>query len=304
MSSDAPPAPTAVEITHPERLIYPQDGIRKQDVADYYRAVMDWFLPGVVDRPTSVVRCPDGVEKTCFFQKHALAGLKHVDTVALEEDAGAAAQYIVPRDALSVMELVQFGAVEFHPWGGHAETPDHCDRLVFDLDPGPGVTWSRVVAAARLVRKQLEQLGLASFLRTSGGKGLHVVVPLQPATPWPDVKSFAHAFADTLALAHPLDFVAVAAKAHRKERVYLDYLRNTRGATSVASYSLRSRPGAPVAVPLRWSELGKITGGDHYTLRTVPRRLAGLRSDPWKGIETVQQDLQRVLDAIGAHRSE
>ncbi|MGN6381841.1 MAG: DNA ligase D [Dyella sp.] len=302
MSTQA--ASDTVEITHPDRLVFPDDGISKQDVADYYRAVMDWFLPGVVDRPTSVVRCPDGVEKACFFQKHATAGLRHVGTVALKEEAGAAANYLVPRDALAVLELVQFGAVEFHPWGAKAESPDLADRLVFDLDPGPDVAWERVVAGARRVRKQLEQLGLVSFLRTSGGKGLHVVLPLKPATPWPVVKSFAHAFADSLAQAHPLDFVAVASKAQRKGRVYLDYLRNTRGATSVASYSLRSRAGAPVAVPLRWSELGKLRGGNQYTLRTVPRRLAGLRSDPWEGIDTVQQDMQQVLDALGEASSD
>ncbi len=300
MSTDARTMPSTLEITHPDRLIYPHDGISKQDVADYYRAVMDWFLPGVVDRPTSVVRCPDGIEKACFFQKHAIAGLKHVDTVALTEDSGAAARYIVPRDALSVLELVQFGAVEFHPWGASAESPDVADRLVFDLDPGPDVAWERVVAAARRVHRQLDRLGLVSFLRTTGGKGLHVVLPLKPATPWPVAKSFAHAFADSLAQAHPLDFVVAAAKAQREGRVYLDYLRNTRGATSVASYSLRSRAGAPAAVPLRWNEPGKLTGGNHYTLRTVPHRLASLRSDPWAGIDTVQQDLQRALDALGA----
>lgn len=299
MTTDARPTPATLAISHPDRLIYPGDGISKQDVAEYYRAVMDWFLPGVVDRPTSVVRCPDGVEQTCFFQKHAIAGLKHVGTVALKEDSGGAARYIVPRDALGVLELVQFGAVEFHPWGARAESPDLADRLVFDLDPGPDVPWERVVAAARLVRQQLDRLALVSFLRTSGGKGLHVVVPLEPRTPWPVVKSFAHAFADSMAQAHPLDFVAVAAKAQRKGRVYLDYLRNTRGATSVASYSLRSRAGAPVAVPLRWSELGRLGGGNHYTLRTVPRRLARLRGDPWEGIGTVRQDLQQVLDRLG-----
>ncbi|MGA0587382.1 DNA ligase D [Dyella sp. KRB-257] len=297
-------ASDTVEITHPDRLVFPNDGISKQDVADYYRAVMGWFLPGVIDRPTSVVRCPDGVDKACFFQKHATAGLRHVGTVALKEDAGAAANYLVPRDALAVLELVQFGAVEFHPWGVKAESPDLADRLVFDLDPGPDVAWERVVAGARLVRKQLEQLGLVSFLRTSGGKGLHVVLPLKPAAPWSVVKPFARAFADSLAQAHPLDFVAVAAKAQRKGHVYLDYLRNTRGATSVASYSLRSRAEAPVAVPLRWSELGKVRGGNHYTLRTVTRRLASLRSDPWQGIDKVQQDLQQVLDTLGSTASD
>jgi bifunctional non-homologous end joining protein LigD len=193
---------------------------------------------------------------------------------------------------------VQFGAVEFHPWGATAEQPDDADRMVFDIDPGSDVAWRRVVEAARLVRRQLDQLGLQGFLRTTGGKGLHVVVPLRPATPWPTVKSFAHAFAQSLAQAHPLEFVAVASKAQRKGRIYLDYLRNSRGATSVASYSLRARAGAPVATPLRWDELGRIESGHHYTLRNLPGRLARLKREPWEGIDTLQQDLQQVLDAL------
>ena len=293
------PDAAAVVITHPGRLIYPAEGIRKQDVADYYRAVMDWFLPGVAGRPTSVIRCPDGVEKACFFQKHAIAGLKHVDVVPIEEESGSRADYLVPRSAEAVIELVQFGAVEFHPWGASADAPDVADRLVFDLDPGPDVGWDRVVAAARTVRAQLEQLGLEGFLRTTGGKGLHVVLPLRPALDWATAKGFAQAFAQSLAQAHPLDFVAVASKAQRKGRIYLDYLRNSRGATSVASYSLRAREGAPVAVPLRWDELGRIGGGAHYTLRNLPGRLARLRADPWEGIDTLEQDLARVLDALG-----
>ncbi|HET6433593.1 DNA ligase D [Dyella sp.] len=289
-----------VAISHPDRVIYPDDAITKQDVADYYQAVMDWFLPGVRDRPTSVMRCPDGINATCFFQKHAIAGLKRVSLVPLGEESGKQADYLVPRDAAAVMELVQFGALEFHPWGALAGDPDDADRLVFDLDPAPDVGWDQVVAAARLVRRKLDQLGLQSFLRTTGGKGLHVVLPLNPATAWSTAKPFAHAFASSLAQAHPTEFVAVAAKAQRKGRIFLDYLRNSRGATSVASYSLRSRPGAPVAVPIRWEELGKISGGDHYTLRNTPARLARLRRDPWEGIDTLKQDLQQVLDTLAA----
>ena len=309
----APPAPGAhamktrsaketsspVVITHPDRLVYPAEGLRKQDVVDYYRAVMDAFLPGVAGRPTSIIRCPDGIGQDCFFQKHAIAGLHRVDIVPLQEESGGQGKYLVPRDADAVIELVQFGAVEFHPWGATAERPDEADRMVFDLDPGPDVEWRRVVAAARRVRGKLAQLGLQGFLRTTGGKGLHVVVPLRPAAPWPMAKHFAHAFAQSLAQAYPMDFVAVASKAQRKGRIYLDYLRNGRGATSVASYSLRARAGAPVAVPLRWEELGRLESSRQYTLRTVPSRLARLKRDPWEGIDTLAQDLQQVLYALG-----
>ncbi|GAA0887485.1 DNA ligase D [Rhodanobacter soli] len=294
----AAPKPADIKITHPDRVVFPDDGYTKQDIADYYASVMKWFLPGVVNRPTSVIRCPEGTAKACFFQKHLIPGLKHVGSVKLKEESGAQATYIYPLDAASVLELVQFGALEFHPWGSTVGQPELADRVVFDLDPGDDVAWPRVVAAARLMRRLLAQLGLESFLRTTGGKGLHVVVPLNPGCAWPQVKDFAHAFAATVAQAHPLEFIATAAKAQRSGRIYVDYLRNSRGATSVASYSLRARSGAPVAVPLRWSELGKLKSGHDFDIRSTPTRLARLRSDPWAGIDGVQQELGDIIGKL------
>jgi bifunctional non-homologous end joining protein LigD len=291
-------AKPVVTITHPDRVVYAEEAITKQDVADYYTAVMDWFLPGVVGRPTSVIRCPEGTAKACFFQKHLIQGLHHVEIAKLKEETGAQADYIYPKTALSILELVQFGALEFHPWGSTIKQPDQADRIVFDLDPGENVTWSRVVAAARLLRKLLGQLDLESFVRTTGGKGLHVVVPLKPSNPWPMVHSFADAFSRSLAQAHPLEFVATATKSKRKGKIYLDYLRNTKGATSVASYSLRARPGAPVATPLRWQELGKVKSGDAFTIRTLPGRLSKLRTDPWEKLDSTQQDLKHLMKAL------
>jgi bifunctional non-homologous end joining protein LigD len=260
---------------------------------------MRWFLPGVVDRPTSVIRCPEGPEKACFFQKHMIQGLKHVGSAKLKEESGAQATYIYPLDADSVIELVQFGALEFHPWGATIAQPDKADRVVFDLDPGEDVAWDRVVAAARLLHRLLAQLGLESFLRTTGGKGLHVVVPLNPGCPWPQAKGFAQAFASSLAQAHPLEFIATASKARRAGLIYIDYLRNSRGATSVASYSLRARTGAPVAMPLRWNELGKLESGHDFDIHSAPKRLARLRSDPWEGIDELRQNLDDVMDKLG-----
>jgi bifunctional non-homologous end joining protein LigD len=228
-----------------------------------------------------------------------MQGLKHVGSAKLKEESGAQAVYIDPLDASSIIELVQFGVLEFHPWGSTVENPDKANRVVFDLDPGDNVAWERVMAAARLVRKLLTQLGLESFLRTTGGKGLHVVVPLNPGCPWPMVKNFAQAFASTLAQAHPLEFVATATKSQRNGKIYVDYLRNSRGATSVASYSLRARAGAPVAVPLRWNELGKLKSGHDFDIHSVPKRLARLRTDPWKGIDDVQQNLDQVMERLG-----
>jgi bifunctional non-homologous end joining protein LigD len=292
-------APAGIVITHPDRVVYPADGYTKQDVADYYRAVMDWFLPGVLNRPTSVIRYPDGIDKASFFQKHIPSGgLKHVGSVKLKEETGAAAVYLYPESADSIMELVQYGTLEFHPWGARVDTPDLADRVVFDLDPGPDVGWARVVAAARLVRRLLADLGLQSFLRTTGGKGLHVVLPLNPPSDWATVKQFAQGFANALAGAHPLEFVAVSTKSLRKGKIFVDYLRNGRGATAVASYSLRGRPGAPVAVPLRWEELGRIKSGAQFDIRSLPARLKRLRKDPWAGIDELEQSLDAVIGKL------
>lgn len=289
----------AIVITHPDRVVFPDDGITKQDVVDYYRAVMPWMLPAIADRPTSTIRCPGGIGSPCFFQKHVMAGLEHVGTAKLKEETGAQAVYLYPRDEAGLIELVQFGAVEFHPWGSRVGSPDLADRVVFDLDPGEDVDWRRVVAAARMVRGFLEELGLVSFVRTTGGKGLHVVVPLDPGADWDTVKTFARGFAEAMAALHPLEFVATATRRFRRGKIYVDYLRNGRGATAVASYSLRSRPGAPVAVPLRWEELGKVRSGNAFDLRSVPKRLARLKKDPWDGIDKVRQDLASVSEKLG-----
>lgn len=288
-----PPSTPAARVSSPEKILYPDDGITKQDVADYYLAVMDHLLPHVRDRPLSVIRCPDGAGSKCFFQKHQTAGMKAVDSERVKEKKGAAGRYLVVRDAAGLMELVQHNALEFHPWGALAEDPDHADRVVFDLDPGPGVGWPAIQAAARQLRGYLGDIGLVSYLRTSGGKGLHVVVPLRPATHWDTVKSFAKGFAVALAGSEPERYVATATLAKRPGKIFVDYLRNGRGATAVASYSLRARPGAPVAMPLAWDELASIQSGDAFTMQAALRRLRGLKHDPWAGIDDRVQDLSR-----------
>jgi bifunctional non-homologous end joining protein LigD len=194
------------------------------------------------------------------------------------------------------MELVQLNGLEFHPWGSHADAPDIADRVIFDLDPGPNVAWSEVKAAALHVRDLLRQLDLQSFLRTTGGKGLHVVVPLNPGCDWEVVKRFAKGFADALAKSEPQRFLSVATLKLRPGRIFVDYLRNGRGATAVASYSLRARDRAPVALPIAWSELKSLKRGDAFTLKDVPARLKRRRKDPWAGIDTVRQDLSRWAD--------
>ncbi len=289
-------ASAEVALTHPERVVFPGDGITKQQVADYYAAVMPHLLPGIVDRPLSLIRCPGGIEGHCFFQKHEISGVEGVDHVRIKENSGERGDYLVVRDAAAVMQLVQFNALEFHPWGAKADAPDVADLLVFDLDPGSGVEWAAVRAAARKVREMLAQIKLQSFVRTSGGKGLHVVVPLHPPVAWTTAKPFAQSFAMTLSLMEPEKYLATATKSRRDGRIFIDYLRNGRGATSVASYSLRARPGAPVATPLTWTELSRVQSAAAFTLANVPARLAKRKSDPWEGLSELRQNLDH-LDA-------
>ncbi|GAB3310830.1 DNA ligase D [Luteimonas notoginsengisoli] len=300
---DEDPGRAEFRLTSPTRIVYPDQGITKRQVADYYSSVMEWFLPEIAGRPVSLLRCTQGVGRPCFFQKHHTAGLENVDAVKLKEEAGNQADYLVVRDAAAVMELVQFNALEFHPWGAHADAPDRADRIVFDLDPGPNVAWADVVDAARKIRGLLEQLGLASFVRTSGGKGLHVVLPLNPGCDWDVVKPFAHGFADAMAQTEPLKFVATATKKFRTGKIFIDYLRNGRGATSVASFSLRARDGAPVAMPLRWDELGRVKSGAAFDIDSAPRRMKRWKAHPWEGIDAIRQDLDQVGDLLGADAS-
>src|SRR5690606_25836322 len=255
--------------------------------------VMDHILPEVAGRPVSVIRCPSGTDKTCFFQKHLTAGLELVSTQRLKEESGNNADYLVIEDAAGLLELVQFNAIEFHPWGAFAENPDTADRVVFDLDPGPGVSFPEIKSAATHIRKLLLQMELESFLRVSGGKGLHVVVPLNPGCDWDLTRRFAQGFAQALAQSEPERFVATATKSKRNKRIFIAYLRNGRGATAVASYSPRARPRAPVAMPIMWSARGKLKRPDAFTLRDVPAMLKRRRKEPWAGIDAIKQNLAR-----------
>ncbi|MUV14727.1 DNA ligase D [Noviluteimonas gilva] len=280
-----------VRLSSPTKIIFPDRNITKQQVADYYKAVAPHLLREIAGRPLSAIRCPDGVGKACFFQKHHTAGLEIVRFVRLKEEAGINANYLVVDDISGLMELVQFNTLEFHPWGAHADDPDHADRVIFDLDPGPGVPFAEVKRAATHVRDLLEQLELKSFLRATGGKGLHVVVPLNPANDWKLVKKFSKGFAEALAGSDPDRYLATATLKLRPGKIFIDYLRNGRGATAVASYSLRARAGAPVAVPLAWSELKALKRGDAFHMDKTLARIKRQRKDPWAGIDALRQDL-------------
>ncbi len=285
------PGNDATHISSPERVVYADAGITKGEVADYYRAIAPWILPGLANRPLSLLRCPSGAGGECFFQKHHAESLgAAVGSVALQQKSGIE-DYLYVRDAAGLLELVQMNTLEFHPWGSRIDKVELPDNIVFDLDPGPGIDWPAVVAAAREVRARLREAGLESFIRLSGGKGVHVVVPLRRGPGWERIRDFSAAFAEALAAHHPLTFVANMSKAKRHQRIFVDWLRNARGATSVCNWSLRARPGAPVAVPIRWEDLGRMPGPDALDLRSAPKRARAMRRDPWDGYATLRQRL-------------
>ncbi|BBD79906.1 ATP-dependent DNA ligase clustered with Ku protein, LigD [Aerosticca soli] len=281
----------STHITHPDRRMFAGSPYTKADVAAYYRDVARWMLPELVRRPLSLVRCPDGADGECFFQKHHAAALgRHVHAIALQQKSGTE-DYLYVDSLDGVLELVQMNAVEFHPWGARIDDPETPDRLVFDLDPAPGIAWPQIIDAARTVRDRLRQIGLQSFVRLSGGKGLHVVVPIAREHGWEEARHFCESFARAMVAQAPGTYIATMSKARREGLIFIDWLRNARGATSVTSWSLRARAGAPVAMPLRWDELGRIDRADAFDLSSARQRAKRLRKDPWDGIDRMAQRL-------------
>jgi bifunctional non-homologous end joining protein LigD len=294
-AGDKPVLVGGVTVTHPGRVVYPAQGLTKLDVIRYYLAVEDRMLPLLRGRPLTIVRCPDGEGKPCFFQKHVMRGMpKPVGKVPIREGAGATRDYAVIDDVAGLVGLVQMNALEIHHWGARADEVEKPDMIVIDLDPDVGLSWDRVVDAALAVRDQLEELGLRSWVKTTGGKGLHVVVPFARRLEWDGIRDFALGLVERLARTAPSAYTVDALKVRRKGRIFLDWLRNGRGATAVAAYSTRARPGATVATPISWEELEKGIEPKDFTVETVPARLAGQRKDPWKGI---LDDPQRISAA-------
>jgi bifunctional non-homologous end joining protein LigD len=271
-----------VKVSHPERPIWPEVGIRKIDLARYVEQVGDWLLPHVKERPLSLVRCPDGVAGECFYQRHLTmaASPGSLQTVKRARSSKGAYIYAASLDAL--VSAVQNGAVEFHTWGARVPDIRHPDRITMDLDPDEALPWKALVEATLLTRTLLEGLGLKSFLKTTGGKGLHVVAPIQAALGWDEVKAFTQRIAEMLVKARPELFTAKIAKARRPNKVFADYLRNSETASAVAAFSPRARPNAGVSMPVAWDELDpKDDLRSRFTVLTVPARLASLKKDPW-----------------------
>ncbi len=284
-----------IRLSHPEKQFFPEAKLSKRDLAQYYEKIADWILPHLRDRPLSMVRCPDGWSQQCFYQKHANDSVHAAVTRVEVPEGKGTATYFAANSLPALVALTQWGVVELHPWGSRAPRLDRPDRLIFDFDPDDGVSWNEIVDAVGVLHTLLDDLGLEGFLKTTGGKGLHVVVPIRPTLDWNDAKGFTKAVADVLVQTFPDRFIATLSKAQRKGKIFIDYLRNAEGATAIAPYAIRARKNAPVSTPIAWSELATDIRFDHFNVRNIPARLAGLRDDPWAAIGATRQTVTRAM---------
>ncbi|KVA06710.1 DNA ligase [Burkholderia latens] len=285
-----------VRITHPDRVIDPHSGTRKIDLARYWQWVAPWLLRDLKGRPVSLVRAPGDITGELFFQKHAER--REIPFVTQHEGLDPGHGPLLSLDSVdALLGAAQMGTIELHTWNAHASNIERPDRIVFDLDPDPALPWSTMIEAAQLVRGLLDELGLVSFCKTSGGKGLHVVVPITRHMGWDDVKDFSRAVAQHVAGALPDRFTATMGPRHRRGKIFIDYLRNGRGASTIAAYSVRARPGMGVSVPLRWDEVPDTTGGNQWTIDTLHERVDRLKRDPWEGYDDTRQRITAQMRA-------
>ena len=277
-----------VRLSNPDKVLYPEQGITKGDLADYYVKVAERLLPHAGMRPITMVRCPTATGKKCFYQRHAGSGVPEQLGEVLVP--GFDEPYLYIKDVPGLIAMVQMGTLEIHPWGVTVERPDMPDRIIFDLDPDEGLGFADVISAALEVRERLERINLQSFVKTTGGKGLHVVVPIEPVTEWRAAKAFTKSFSEAMAADAPGRYLTRISKAEREGRIFIDYLRNDPTSTAVGPYSSRSRPGAPVAMPIAWEDLAKPLNPKAFTIKTAPAFIAG-RNDPWADLRQVRQRL-------------
>lgn len=285
-----------VTISSPEKVLYPDVGVTKEELATYYASIGEWALRHLGRRPLTLVRCPAGCGKKCFYQKHGNKTV-HADIPRVFVNGEDEEPYVYVETTAQLIRLVQLNVLEFHVWNSKVDAFDKADQLVMDLDPDEGLPFPRVVEAAFEVRDRLRELGLASFCKTTGGKGLHVVAPIAPTLGWDDVKLFTKAFSEEFARKHPERYTSKITKASRKGRVFIDYLRNQWDATAIGAYSARARAGATVSVPLAWSEVTTALDLPSFTVRTVPARLAALTADPWADFDAARAPITDAMKA-------
>ena len=288
--------PLGFELTNLDKVLYPEQGMTKAELIGYLAVVAEWMLPQLADRPLTLVRCPEGRHKPCFFQKKIFPGSPpSILTVKIrEEETGESVDYMRVKDMPGLVGLAQLGTLEIHTWGCHSDKVERPDLMVFDLDPAPDVEWDRVALAAFDVRRRLNDIGFTSFVKTTGGKGLHVCAPIKRTINWDDFKAWTKAFADKMALEEPTLYTSNITKTARRGKIFVDYLRNGRNATFICPYSPRARPNAPVAVPITWEELAHGVDPAAFTTQSVPARLAKLERDPWHGIDKLDQAITAV----------
>jgi bifunctional non-homologous end joining protein LigD len=279
-------------------VLFPESGVTKLEVAEYYEAVADVMLPLVSGRPLTLVRCPSGISD-CFYQKQIEAGVPDCVVRVPIPDGEGSVDYGAVDSVTGLVSLVQLGVLEFHTWGARAADIERPDRFTLDLDPDPSVAWPRVLEAAVRVRNFLLDIGLRSFVKTTGGKGLHVVVPVEPERGWDEVKDFSRDVSAAVAAAQPGRYTLNVSKASRRGRILIDYLRNGRGATAVEAWSTRARPNAPVSVPLYWEELAEGIRSDQFTVRNVAKRISTVGAHPWEDYAATRQWItEEMRDAV------
>ena len=289
-----------IKLTNPDKLLYPEAGISKRDLALFYQSIGDWIVPHLRHRPLTLVRCPNGWNKKCFYQKHAGDGVAEVIERVTVQDSDGPALYMMANSVSAVVALIQMGALELHPWGSRKPKLGFPDRIVFDFDPDEAVGWKEIIEAVNGLKTLLDSLDLRGFLKTTGGKGLHVVVPIKPTVPWEQIKGFTKAIADLFAQTFPDRFTAKLLKVPRHGKIFIDYLRNAEGATAVAPYSLRAKANAPVSTPIEWTETARDLRFDHFNVKNIPSRLQRLKRDPWADfMETRQSVTKAMMKKVG-----
>jgi len=289
-----------IKLTNPDKLLYPEAGISKRDLALFYKSIGDWIVPHLRDRPLTLVRCPNGWNKKCFYQKHAGDGVSAVIERVTVQDSDGPALYMMANSVSAVVAVLQMGALELHPWGSRTPNLGFPDRIVFDFDPDEALGWKEIIEAVNVLKTLLDSLDLRGFLKTTGGKGLHVVVPIEPTVPWEQIKGFTKAIADLFARTFPDRFTAKLLKVSRHGKIFVDYLRNAEGATAVAPYSIRAKANAPVSTPIDWTETAQDLRFDHFNVKNVPLRLKRLKRDPWaEFMETRQSVTMAMMKKVG-----
>ncbi|MBI5492490.1 MAG: DNA ligase D [Deltaproteobacteria bacterium] len=302
---EGPKRPPKARLTKPDKVLYPESGFTKRDLAEYYEKAAPLMLPHLSGRPLTLVRCPEGYQRDCFFQKHAggkvPAGINRIKLLEDRDDKDTLVTCMSIETLEGLLGLVQMGTLEIHAWGSRYSALEYPDRAVFDIDPAPNLPWERLVEAAHLLRGVLKELKLTSFVKTTGGKGLHIVIPLEPVHGWDEVKAFTKAVAEYMARGLPGRFTSMMTKSRRAGKIFIDYMRNMRGATAIEAYSTRARAGAPVAAPVGWDELMEVRS-DSFNIKNLPERIKKIK-DPWKGYidahQTITPEAKRAIGLGG-----